>query len=421
MVEGFLREVDASWRYRACTKEGLMSNGTKVTSIDDWLVLVDRKLTTVVDPMVFRAGEVFLRGRSGKGVGDARPRAVNEAESWSFLDKNMLALGFFFDALILNERLPLFDYASTYDSHLSFEERVFAAFNDSGQSVIEPVHVDFKEYTQIKELALQRLRDGLEERSRGGAGPWLSQQEAKAILDELSATEHKWNIAVGPELEQLLPAEDDRRLAGFLLGGMIFGEYAARMQSEHWMQPKRAGLFVKATAGSQSPTRNDEQQLFEWLAAKYGLPALRSWQPTFFHLVLERARSLSDVPKVIHDLRRSSAVADYRAWRTEALYEWRTKGGLSKQALRTAERLKQALYGAGGSAATEASVALIETVASQTPASAAKAVGKIAPLFGWVLDAVPGRRHIKLLATSLHAREHYPRIEQGVRTLWQTH
>ena len=31
----------------------------------DWQRLVERNLTTVLDPMVYRAGEIFLRGRSG--------------------------------------------------------------------------------------------------------------------------------------------------------------------------------------------------------------------------------------------------------------------------------------------------------------------------------------------------------------------
>jgi hypothetical protein len=37
---------------------------------NDWSLLRDRGLTTVVDPMVFRTGDVFLRGRKRIAAAD---------------------------------------------------------------------------------------------------------------------------------------------------------------------------------------------------------------------------------------------------------------------------------------------------------------------------------------------------------------
>ena len=68
----------------------------------------------------------------------------------------------------------------------------------------------------------------------------------------------------------------------------------------------------------------------------------------------------------------------------------------------------------------EHAVGSVQAVAAvkQSPESAAKAVAKTAPLFGWVLNELPGRRHVKLLADSAHARGRYPHIERRVRSLW---
>lgn len=390
-----------------------------VRDVDDWNRLIRRNLTTVVDPMVFRAGEIFLRGRSGQAFGSSPAVPIKESQAWDFLDKNLLALGFFFDALILNEQLPIFNYGDTFDVYLNFAERSFAALNDSDQPALAPVNVHWDAYMPIKQRAIAVLRDRLRHQEQCG-GPWLPTKEAQAVVDELSQTEFQWDISMGADLEGLLPTDLDRRLGRFLLGAMIFGEYADRMQSEHWLQPKRAGLFARAVGGGDAPSRESEQQLFEWLAQKFELPALSCWQPTFLHHILAQAKSLNDVPKIINRLRGSGAVRDYRNWRSQALQEWRIKGGVEKRSLRTIERLKQVLTTRGPdfSGASDAAVAWIETVTKVTPENVAKAVVKSAPLTSWILNALPGRRHVKLLADSAHAQGRYPHIKRSVSHLW---
>lgn len=113
----------------------------EITQDADWRRLIDRNLTTVVDPMVLRAGEIFMRGLSGQAFGGAPMSPLDAAAAENFLDKNLLALGFFFDALILNDQLPVFNYSDSYDMHLDFTQRSFAVFNDAGIPALVPVNV----------------------------------------------------------------------------------------------------------------------------------------------------------------------------------------------------------------------------------------------------------------------------------------
>ncbi len=88
--------------------------------------------------------------------------------------------------------------------------------------------------------------------------------------------------------------------------------------------------------------------------------------------------------------------------------------------MKTIERLRNALTTNGSNFAGtgDAGVAWVETAVKWSADSAAKAFVKTAPLFSWVLDALPGRRHVKLLANSLHAKGRYALIERSVKSLW---
>jgi hypothetical protein len=245
--------------------------------------------------------------------------------------------------------------------------------------------------------------------------------DGASIVRELASAEYKWNISLWPELEAMLPTDFDRQIARFLLGGMIFGAYADLMGSEHWLQPKRASLFVQATSGAPASDRGDERAFFQHVADKHGLPILASSQPTFMHYVLAEATSLRDIPAIVTRLRASGAVADYRVRRREALEEWREYGGVPKDAERDMKALKHQLERQGTTFAeiSDAGISIVKAATAPSPSSVGDAVQKVAqPLLGWVLDRKPGRRHVKLLADSLHARGRYPHIERSVRTLW---
>ena len=85
--------------------------------------------------------------------------------------------------------------------------------------------MQYDAYDPIKRDALQDLKA----LDVGPAKP-VSKELAKDILKELADAEYEWS----PELHGLNPdSEDVKKLYQFLLGGMIFGEYADRLESEH--------------------------------------------------------------------------------------------------------------------------------------------------------------------------------------------
>src|ERR1700691_5809707 len=90
-----------------------------VSKPEDWLSIAALG-GPVVDPLILRCGDLFLRGAGG--VAD-----VNGA--WDFLTRNIHALSAFFDRLVIEERIPVFDYADTFDHGMKFEDRTLTQVN----------------------------------------------------------------------------------------------------------------------------------------------------------------------------------------------------------------------------------------------------------------------------------------------------
>lgn len=94
-----------------------------VTSANDWSTLSVKGLDTVVDPMVLRCGEFFLKGAAG---------APDAEQAWNLLSRNVHSIGMFFDAIILQDLIPIFNYGDTFDMGLNFEARTLNAVNRDG-------------------------------------------------------------------------------------------------------------------------------------------------------------------------------------------------------------------------------------------------------------------------------------------------
>lgn len=118
---------------------------------EHWQALADQGLQTVVDPMVYRCGELFLK--SARGVADPD-------ETWKLLDANVHAIGMFFDALILEERLPVFNYGDTFDFKLNFDSRTLSRINEEDKDgpVLFDVDVKYDPYDKVRSAALVELR-----------------------------------------------------------------------------------------------------------------------------------------------------------------------------------------------------------------------------------------------------------------------
>jgi hypothetical protein len=80
-----------------------------VTATADWEMLRQKRLLTVLDPLVFRAADAFLRGAPATG----------DEPLWEAISRNVDALAVFVDAVMLQDQLPVFDYSATWELELA--------------------------------------------------------------------------------------------------------------------------------------------------------------------------------------------------------------------------------------------------------------------------------------------------------------
>lgn len=199
----------------------------------------------VPDPMVVRAADLFLMGRSmAHDMADARADDV-----WAALEKNFSSILAFFDALVTRERIPLIDYWHTFTQ--------FAIEGLLGDLAIR-VYVQDQAYQHFHKHAVERLKQlGVDH---------LPLDEAAQIEPELTAFAYDWQPALG----DLVIPETHMRVAQFLLGGLIFGAYAAKSGTDHLIQSNRSRLFVALSAPTnerQQWRAEHEQKLFASLRA----------------------------------------------------------------------------------------------------------------------------------------------------------
>lgn len=102
-----------------------MSPDIVVQSPDDWNLVRQRNLGVVVDPMVFRTADVFLRGAAGALQS---PEMVAPEDKWRAISANVGSLCAFFDTLILEPSLPMYDYDITFPPDIDTGRQVERSF-----------------------------------------------------------------------------------------------------------------------------------------------------------------------------------------------------------------------------------------------------------------------------------------------------
>src|SRR5690606_38629380 len=154
------------------------------------------------------------------------------------LNLNLHAIGMFFDALILNEKLPVFNYGDTFDMGLNFDQRVLTKINAyENEQVLTDVDDSWNAYHEAKTAALNDLEKVFTGEQR------IPAETSQQIFRELSVSDYKWSPSLDG-LENKLQNFDEKLIADYLLGGLIFGGYAQQMESEHLLQPKRSRIFL---------------------------------------------------------------------------------------------------------------------------------------------------------------------------------
>lgn len=367
----------------------------------DWNKLTAQGLETVVDPLVFRCGELFLKGA----------KTADADKAWELLNLNLHAVGMFFDALILKEKLPVFNYADTFDSQLDFDRRVLTQINDYDE-VLYDIDVGWTAYTNVKNAALIEMEKVFTGEQK------IPTQMSEQIFRELSAAEYKWTLGLdGAKVS--LPTYQEKQLADYILGGLIFGGYAQQMEGEHLIQPKRSRLFLAISLQSPSAGYEVEKELFDDLKKRANTPTEDlPWMPTFFPYLLEKAETPDELLKEVVKLRRSSEVKDYRQWLGEVTTDWKKNGKISIEKRKDVKAITESVDRRLGIIPSSPKFEIKLTMALAIPGELN--VTPVAErLWGWILNSLPGRSYRKLLTRAIVADHEYVKLENRIKTVWQ--
>lgn len=255
----------------------------------------------VVDPMVFRTADVFLRGAGGLARSSA-PETM-----WSAISSNVGALCTFFDTVILEKRLPMYDYDETFPPDMVTGKQALIEYCNEAEEMLVAVTVRDGAYQEMKQQAVAVL-DKL---------PSIPETLASDILRELSAFDWEWR----PNLGREYPDASADVLDAFRYGGILFSGYAQRTGSDHMLQPKRARLNLASSMGANRA--DDEKALFSEftrIASKTPEGAQRTGDlpatPTFLPYLLKHDdKTPRELLKRALHLRKSNMVDEYRHWR----------------------------------------------------------------------------------------------------------
>lgn len=381
----------------------------EITRPEDFQQLAQDGLRTVVDPMILRCGELFLKGSR---------QADNPDEVWSLLSANIYGLGMFFDSLVLNEQIPVFNYGDTFDMGLNFDQRMLARVNDYGNPVLFDVNVQYDAYWTVKRAALDELKKISTEEHP------LDETVITSILSELAAAEYKW-VPHLSDFEATLNSDDEKQIARFLFGGLIFTGYAQLLGGEHLMQPKRSRLFLDASLNIDSDRADLEKKLFKALKERAQTAVADvPWLPTFFPYLLSQARTPTGMLEIAGQLRGSKEVVEYRQWLGEVMELHRQYGRIPPEKEGEIRSVVEYVDRQLGSVSSLPKLDLSMTIAD-VAAFPVSIPGKVditpvlSNLWGWMLASLPGKRYRKLLTKIVIAERQFTRLDRSIKTIWQ--
>jgi hypothetical protein len=220
----------------------------------------------VPDPMILRAGEIFLNGGGGIGALHGDSFAI-----WNALEQNIGSIVEFFDMITTRDELPLIDYYLTFPRpklplEVLLEDRVCT------------VRVGWETYSRMKDGALVNLAS----LDLMGAPP-----DMLGMLSETNMFGYDWNPGLDSQSGDAAVQSAARKLAGispeakpiaqFLLGGLVFSSFAQASGAVHYIQPKRSRLYLGLTSTSAdlaSLGRAAEDKIFDDAAGSFQDPGI---------------------------------------------------------------------------------------------------------------------------------------------------
>lgn len=255
--------------------------------------------------------------------------------------------------------------------------------------------------------------------------PRIKPEVVNDIILELAAAEYQWQPHLG-ELDAMMPSDQERMLAKFLLGGMIFGAYAQILEGEHVIQPKRSRLYLAVALGAQSAQYRFEDELFAELKNRARASVIdMPWRPTFFPYLLASSDNPEAVLAQALVLRTSAEVREYREWLRAALKRWSTHGEIESFKKDVAS-IAKAIDRVTGRVSIAPRVEFKVTVADVVKIAAGQPAGPgidftptLQGLWGWIFPNLPGKRYRKLLTRAVATDRQYVQLENRLQTVWR--
>jgi hypothetical protein len=406
----------------------------KIASEADWAKLAKERLTTVVDPIALRVGQIFLLGRrraveaaSENPDSPDHPSNSNmDDRTWMGVSEDVNALMVFFDQIVLNERLPVFDYFATWES--SADHSLFELVNIVGHEILVPVTVKEAAYSECKDAALKVLSD-----MRKTKNGLVSQGAFEDILAELSALDYRWDPSLtGAGVRLEVPDGRERMVASYLLGGVLFSSYAQKLGGDHVVQAKRARALLASGLQAERATVELESQLFEDLRALVQssdeLSGMRAgtvpWTPTFLPYLLSFTKNPTPqaILNLAMELRLSDEIIDYRAWLDQVYADFEQDGKISTKTRKNLNKVKQGVLKRTGDAEPQAPTVAVEVTAEVVvnPLSALKLnlTPYLAMLGEYFVAPLGKQRYRRLLVRALAAQKEYVRLDHALRQAW---
>jgi hypothetical protein len=363
----------------------------------------DIKLDVIVDPMIYRTADVFLRGKSGVTRTMRSLDQVRQA-----INRNIDALTIFFDLFILSDNLPIIDYGVTFDPHVGLDSSEIIDRCNQVEKVLTSVHVCGRASSEAREAALELMK------SRTAVPEPLAQD----LREEMSALEYAWQ----PDLSPLGSIEErDVPVNRFLYGAALFGAFARMAEIGHMFQPKRSQAYLAASLHADASQARDETSLYEKLreviqeasAGSNSTAHLDGLPPFLPYLLRKDPETPAQLLSHAADLRKTGMVKDYRDWRNGLIREWRDKGRIRDQYRKELSDIAQKVKKEFGPS-RDSQIEMKVTMTGLDPAWNVP----VDRIWGWVYSQLPGRRYMKVLTRLALAQAEYEHLDRHVGTIW---
>ncbi len=274
---------------------------TVVKGDADWDSLRNR-IDVVVDPLVLRIAELFLAG-SGRA-------SAEDDDNWKLIARNLDCLTAFFEALMLYDRIPVFDYWMTYHDELDQKAALPIPFLAlAAEGAVLPLTLKENVYARVWQQAANRARAFT-----------VAVDVEKEIDDDLTAAGFQWDPDhargdAGRFGDQVLSWESTdqrdesenraRRVRNLVRSFDIFDQYARLLGVDHVLPPRRARQLLQTRFNLRARTEDvlyaELRRVVQQTAAASGAAEApvfdTGWRPSFLPLLLANVLEQRSEPR----------------------------------------------------------------------------------------------------------------------------